>query len=112
EEADCGILLDVNNVYVSAVNHGFDPRAYLDAIPADRVIQIHLAGHQTRAGYLLDTHDDHVVDAVWALYRHAVARLGPVSTLVEWDAHIPPLDVVWGEAKKAAQILAETVDAA
>jgi uncharacterized protein len=112
EEANCGILLDVNNVYVSSENHGFDARAYLDAIPAHRVVQIHLAGHTRREGYLLDTHDDFVLDEVWALYRHAVARIGPVSTLVEWDAHIPELAVVWGEAKKAAAILAEVADAA
>ncbi len=107
EEADCAILLDVNNVYVSAYNHGFDPRAYLDAIPHRRVIQIHLAGHTNKGAYILDTHSDFVIDTVWDLYRHTCRLLGPVSTLVEWDDEIPELEVVWGEAKKAAQIRAE-----
>jgi uncharacterized protein len=107
EEADCGILLDVNNVFVSAFNHDFDPRGYLDALPAERVLQIHLAGHSHKGDYILDTHDDFVSEPVWSLYRHAIRRLGPVSTLVEWDAHLPELSVVWAEAKKAAAVIAE-----
>ncbi|TLY65027.1 MAG: DUF692 domain-containing protein, partial [Gammaproteobacteria bacterium] len=91
ERADCLILLDVNNIYVSAVNHEFDPRDYLDAIPAGRVQQIHLAGHENHGDYLIDTHDHPVPDPVWELYAAAVARFGAVSTMIERDAHIPPL---------------------
>jgi uncharacterized protein (UPF0276 family) len=101
DDADCGLLLDVNNVYVSSYNHGFDPAAYIDAIPADRVVQYHLAGHSNNGTHILDTHDDHVIDEVWELYRRAVARTGPVSTLLEWDANIPSFDVVHNEALKA-----------
>ena len=101
ERADCGILLDVNNVYVSAFNHGFDPVEYLDKIPADRVVQIHLAGHTHKGTHILDTHSAHVVDSVWDLYRHAYRRMGGVSTLLEWDADIPEFDVVHAEALKA-----------
>ena len=92
ERADCGILLDVNNVYVSAMNHGFAPEAYVDGIPAARVGQIHLAGHSDHGTHLLDTHDAAVVPAVWELYRYALRRLGRVSTLVEWDDRIPELE--------------------
>ena len=99
--ADCGILLDVNNLYVSARNHGFDPDAYLAAIPAERVGYVHLAGHTDAGDHLLDTHDHSVADGVWALYRSAVRRFGPVSTLVEWDDLIPPLDIVVEEAERA-----------
>lgn len=99
--ADCGILLDVNNVLVSSVNHGFDPRAYLAGIPADRVGQIHLAGHADHGTFLLDSHDRAVPEAVWALYREAVARLGPVSTLIEWDESIPPLRRLLAESARA-----------
>ena len=102
--ADCLILLDVNNVYVSATNHGFDALAFLQGIPEDRVAQIHLAGHQDLGTHLLDTHDAPVPDPVWALYRDAVRRFGPVSTLVEWDDRIPPLDEVLAEAEKARSL--------
>ncbi|MEQ8768264.1 MAG: DUF692 domain-containing protein [Planctomycetota bacterium] len=101
ERADCALLLDVNNVYVSAFNHGFDAPAYLEALPLDRVVQIHLAGHSERGPYILDTHDDHVKAEVWDLYRLAISRCGGVSTLVEWDAHIPPFEVVFAEVQKA-----------
>ena len=101
ERADCGLLLDVNNVHVSATNHGFDARAYLDGLPAGRVGQIHLAGHADMGTHLLDTHDGPVIDAVWELYRRAVGRFGRVSTLVEWDDRIPALDVVCAEAERA-----------
>lgn len=99
--ADCGILLDVNNVYVSARNHGLDPDAYLAALPPERVGYLHLAGHRDHGDHLLDTHDGPVAEAVWALYRTAVRRFGQVSTLVEWDDHIPALDVVLAEAARA-----------
>jgi hypothetical protein len=87
----CGLLLDVNNVFVSAANHGFDPFAYLDGIPTHHVRQIHLAGHSRGDALLIDTHDQPVPDGVWALYAHAVARCGPVATMIERDADIPPL---------------------
>jgi uncharacterized protein len=102
--ADCGILLDVNNVYVSSTNHGWDPAAYLAAIPADRVGQIHLAGHSDEGTHLLDTHDHPVCDAVWALYGEAYARFGEVATIIERDDHIPPLDELITELDRARQI--------
>ena len=89
--ADCGLLLDVNNVYVSSVNHGFDPLAYLRGVPVERVQQFHLAGHQSQGDYLIDTHDEPVCEAVWQLYAAAVARFGAVSTMIERDDNIPPL---------------------
>jgi uncharacterized protein (UPF0276 family) len=101
ERADCGILLDCNNVYVSSKNHGFAAEDYIDAVPADRVVQMHLAGHTDKGRYLLDTHSDFVKDEVWALYRRAVARVGHVATLVEWDDQIPAWEVLAGEAAKA-----------
>jgi uncharacterized protein (UPF0276 family) len=88
----CELLLDLNNVYVSATNHGFDAHAFLDAIPAGRVRQIHLAGHSQGRDLLIDTHDSPVIDGVWALYAKAMSRLGPVATMIERDANIPPLD--------------------
>jgi uncharacterized protein (UPF0276 family) len=88
----CELLLDLNNVYVSATNHGFDATAFLDGIPAGRVRQIHLAGHSQGRDLLIDTHDSPVTDEVWALYARAVSRLGPVATMIERDAAIPPLD--------------------
>jgi uncharacterized protein (UPF0276 family) len=101
ERSDCGILLDVNNVYVSARNLGFDPFAYLDALPPPRVGQIHLAGFTDMGSYLFDTHSAPVSDDVWHLYRHAATRFGAVSTLVEWDADIPPLDRLVAEVDRA-----------
>jgi hypothetical protein len=103
ERANCGILLDVNDVYVSAFNHGFDPVAYVDKIPGDRVIQIHLAGHTNKGTHILDTHSDYVVDPVWDLYRHVYRRMGGISTLLEWDADIPSFEIVHAEALKAKQ---------
>jgi uncharacterized protein len=110
ERADCGILLDVNNVHVSAHNHGFDPRAYLAGLPVDRVVQIHLAGHENKGAYLLDSHDAAVPPPVWDLYRNAVGRFGKVPTLVEWDDRIPELEVLVGESCKAAAIEAEVLE--
>lgn len=101
EEADCGLLLDVNNVYVSSFNHRFDPVAYIDAIPADRVVQYHLAGHTNKGTHIIDTHSDHAIPAVWKLYAHAVRRTGPVATLYEWDEDVPAFEVVLKEAQKA-----------
>jgi uncharacterized protein (UPF0276 family) len=101
EEADCGLLLDVNNVYVSAFNHGFDPDVYVDALPAGRVVQYHLAGHTHRGTHIIDTHSDHAVDRVWELYARACRRTGDVATLYEWDEDIPAFDVLVAEANKA-----------
>lgn len=101
EEADCGILLDVNNVYVSAFNHRFDAAAYIAAIPPERVCQYHLAGHTHKGTHILDTHSDHVVDPVWELYGQAVRHTGLRATLLEWDADIPDFDTVKAEADKA-----------
>jgi uncharacterized protein (UPF0276 family) len=99
----------VNNVYVSARNHGFDPHAYLAGVPADRVGQLHLAGHSDKGRYLLDSHDHEVPAAVWDLYRETVRRVGPVSTLVEWDDHVPPLERLVEESRRAAAIEAEVL---
>jgi uncharacterized protein (UPF0276 family) len=104
EGTGCGLLLDVNNVHVSAFNHGFDPVAYVDAIPADHVVQIHLAGPSDHGTHLIDTHDSPVPDAVWALYAHAWRRCGPVATMVEWDAAIPPFEAVVAELAKARDV--------
>ena len=103
EEADCGLLLDVNNIYVSAFNHRFEPERYIDAIPADRVVQIHLAGHTRYDDVIIDTHTGNVIDEVWALYARACRRFGDVSTMVEWDADIPDFDTVHAEALRANQ---------
>lgn len=101
EEADCGLLLDVNNVYVSSFNHGFDPKEYLDTIPHERVLQYHLAGHTNHGTHIIDTHSDHVIDNVWELYAYSVAKSGGRPTLLEWDENIPDFEVVHAEAKKA-----------
>ena len=111
ERADCGILLDVNNVWVSARNHGFSPEAYVDALPPARIGQFHLAGHQDHGTHLLDTHDHPVPEAVWNLYRHAVARFGPVSSLVEWDDDVPELARLLAEAELARTAEAEVLGA-
>ncbi len=106
--AGCGILLDVNNIYVNAMNHDFDPLIYLDAIAIGSVGEIHLAGFQDTGEILIDTHGAPVCDEVWALYEYAIARFGPVPTLIEWDTDIPALDVLLAEAGKANRILADT----
>jgi uncharacterized protein (UPF0276 family) len=87
----CDLLLDINNIYVSAANHGFDAHDYLDGIPADRVRQIHLAGHSQCLELLVDTHDSPVCDDVWTLYAKAISRFGPVATMIERDGDVPPL---------------------
>lgn len=103
EDADCALLLDVNNVYVSCRNHGWDPYRYLAAIPYDRVVQIHLAGHTEKGTHAIDTHTGHVIDAVWDLYAEVIRRAGPISTLLEWDQDIPSFEVVHDEVRKAAR---------
>jgi uncharacterized protein len=111
ERADCGLLFDVNNVYVSAKNHGFDAATYVDYVPAHRVVQMHLAGHTDMGKYILDTHSDHVCDPVWDLYRRAVGRFGSVSTLVEWDENIPTWSVLSEEAARARSLRREVLAA-
>lgn len=101
ERTGCGILLDVNNVYVSATNHGFDPLAYLAAIPVAAVDEIHLAGFDHGEQCLIDTHAKPVAEPVWALYATAMRRFGALPTLIEWDNDLPPLDVLLAEARKA-----------
>jgi uncharacterized protein (UPF0276 family) len=105
-EADCDLLLDVNNIYVSSINHGFDARTFIDAMPAARVRQIHLAGHSQQGDFLIDTHDAAVPAAVWALYRHTVERLGGVPTMIERDANIPALSDLISELATARTICA------
>jgi uncharacterized protein (UPF0276 family) len=111
EKADAGILLDVNNIYVSSQNHDFNPYTYLDNIPHDRVGQIHIAGHSKFARYILDTHDSPVLDPVWKMYEHAVRAIGPTATLLEWDDRIPTFEDVHNEALKAGRFCQELVRA-
>jgi uncharacterized protein len=111
DRADCGLLLDVNNIFVSAHNHGFDPLQFLDGIPKARVKQLHLAGHSVDGELLLDTHDHPVPDGVWQLYKETVARLGAVATLIEWDDAIPPLPRLLEESARAAQVEREVLNA-
>lgn len=105
----CGILLDINNIYVSSKNHRFDPRAYLQGVPKEAVRQFHLAGHSNQGSFLLDTHDHPVIDEVWDLYRDAVRRFGPVSTLVEWDDRIPEFERLEQESIRARGIQEEAL---
>ena len=105
ERSGCGILLDINNIYVSASNHGFDAKTYIDAIAADRVGEMHLAGFDHCDDFLIDTHGQPVHAPVWDLYAYALERLGPKPTLIEWDTNIPALAVLQGEAEKAGQFL-------
>jgi uncharacterized protein (UPF0276 family) len=101
EEADCGLLLDVSNVYVTSANHEFDPVEYLRSLPHERVVQMHLAGHQDAGNHIVDTHDGPVADPVWDLYESAIELTGPVSTLVEWDDNLPPFPEMHAEVLKA-----------
>lgn len=107
EETGCGLLLDVNNVYVSSRNHDFDPEEYIRALPANRIVQCHLAGHTDLGTHCIDTHDGPVIDRVWELYRLAHERTGGVSTLLEWDARIPSFPEVHAEVLKARAFVAE-----
>ena len=109
DRADCGILLDINNIYVSARNHGFRPEDYIDAIDPDRVWQFHLAGHSDYGDYVIDTHDHDVPDPVWKLYRYALRRFGPVSTMIERDDNIPPFPELHAEMNMARSIAMETL---
>jgi len=108
----CFILLDINNIYVNSVNHGFDPERFIDAIPADRVGEMHLAGFSRKQGLpvplLIDSHDHPVYPEVWDMYRYAVRRIGIKPTLIEWDAHIPAFSVLQQEARRAEQVIHES----
>lgn len=106
----CWLLFDVNNVYVSAFNHGYDPKDFIDGIPQDRVVQFHVAGHSHMETHIIDTHDAPVCDDVWDLYRHALKRFGTVSTMIERDDDIPPLGELLDELDTARTIAAETLD--
>ncbi|MEX2185669.1 MAG: DUF692 domain-containing protein [Pirellulales bacterium] len=106
QQADCGLLLDVNNVYVSSINHDWNPQEYVRGVPHDRVVQFHLAGHKNCGTHLIDTHDGAVIDPVWALYRLAHELTGGASTLLEWDAKIPEFPVLHGEVLKAKRHMA------
>jgi uncharacterized protein (UPF0276 family) len=106
EEADCLLLLDVNNVYVSSVNHGYEAARFIDSVPAARVQQIHLAGHTHHGTHIVDTHDHPIADPVWALYRRALERFGPAATLIERDDRIPPLAELLGELDRARSFAA------
>jgi uncharacterized protein (UPF0276 family) len=107
QEADCLLLLDVNNVYVSSVNHGFDAQAFIDALPAHRIQQLHLAGHHDHGTHLIDTHDHPVADPVWQLYEHTLRHLGPVATMIERDDHIPPLPELIAELDVARSMASQ-----
>jgi uncharacterized protein (UPF0276 family) len=104
ERADCLVLLDINNIFVSSFNHGFDPLAYVHGVPRQRVYQFHLAGHTHTGNLIVDTHDQPVIDPVWDLYAEAVRRFGRVSTMIERDDHIPPLDELLAELDRARAI--------
>jgi uncharacterized protein (UPF0276 family) len=101
EKANIGMMLDINNIYVSSRNHGFDPKKYYENLPLDRVIQIHLAGHTNYEAYVLDTHDDYVCDEVWQIYADVYPRTRGVSTLLEWDDNFLSFQQTWDEALKA-----------
>ncbi|MFZ5497188.1 MAG: DUF692 domain-containing protein [Verrucomicrobiota bacterium] len=111
ELADCGILLDVNNIYVSSKNHGFDPYDYVNNVPHHRVAQMHIAGHTKFEKYILDTHDHPVLDPVWKLYAHATRLCGVTATLLEWDDKIPSFQEVHDEALKANEFIAQAREA-
>jgi uncharacterized protein (UPF0276 family) len=108
--ADCLLLVDVNNIYVSSRNHGFDPLAYLDALPRERVRQFHLAGHSHNGELIIDTHDHPVSDPVWMLYAEAVTRFGHVATMIERDADIPPLPELLAELEQARRVFGQTLE--
>lgn len=110
EQADCLLLLDVNNIYVSSINHGFDAIEFLDHLPVERVQQIHLAGHSDHGDYIVDTHDHPVAEPVWELYRYTCTRFGSVATMIERDDNIPDLAELIAELNRARAIAAEAVE--
>jgi uncharacterized protein len=107
EESDCLLLLDINNIYVSGINHGFDPRTYIDKLPTHRIQQIHLAGHSNIGDFIIDTHDAAIIDPVFDLYGYACRRLGPISTMIERDDKIPPLPELLAELQRVRQVATE-----
>jgi uncharacterized protein (UPF0276 family) len=104
QRADCFLLLDINNIYVSSVNHEFNPSDYIKAMPSDRIYQLHLAGHSNMGDYIIDTHDDAIVDSVWELYRETLRHHGLISTMIERDDNIPPLPTLLNELNHAREI--------
>lgn len=112
QRTGCKLLLDVNNIYVSAFNHGFDAKTYIDTIPKESIVQIHLAGHSNHGDYIIDTHDAPVIDEVWQLYAYTIQQKGNISTMVEWDDNIPAFDVVLVELEKARHFAKSTREAA
>lgn len=116
DEADCAILLDINNIFVNAFNHEFDAVQYIDSVPTERVVQFHLAGHSDHGTYLLDSHDHPIRPEVWNLYEHAVSRFGRLPTLIEWDDNIPEFEILAATAEEARrrcdQVLDESADRA
>jgi uncharacterized protein len=109
QAADCLLLLDVNNIYVSSFNHQFDAKAFVDGVPAKRVQQIHLAGHENHGDYIIDTHDAPVIAPVWDLYAYTISKLGQVSTMIERDDHIPELEVLLDELNIAKDLAQESI---
>jgi hypothetical protein len=107
QQADCGLMFDVNNVYVSAYNHGFDPRDYIAAVPVERILQIHVAGHTNYGTHIIDTHVGPLIEPVLDLYRETIRRAGPLSTLLEWDAHIPSFQRLAEEVERIGRVRAE-----
>jgi len=112
KRADCDLLLDVNNIFVSGFNHGFDPIDFIEGLPAERIVQIHLAGHEHNETHIVDTHDAPVIEAVWSLYGEAISRLGPITTMIERDADIPPLADMETELDRARTIAAKALERA
>jgi len=112
DQTGCGLLLDVNNVYVSAFNHGFDAQTFIDAIPASAIAQIHLAGHLNLGTHIVDTHDGHVIDEVWKLYEYTIRTKGMIPTMIEWDEKIPEFDVLLAELAKAKQAAGQALKVA
>jgi uncharacterized protein (UPF0276 family) len=104
ERADCGLMFDVNNVYVSAYNHGYDPLEFIRAVPHERILQIHIAGHTNYGKYIIDTHVGPLIDPVLDLYRETIRLAGPISTLLEWDDHIPEFSELQAEVARVAQV--------
>ncbi len=111
EQADCGLLIDVNNIYVNHLNHGLDGEAYIDQLPIDRVQEVHLAGYQQQENFVLDTHNNPVSEPVWALYQRLIERQPNLPTLIEWDNDIPPLQILLDEVQKARHIIQRVKEA-
>jgi uncharacterized protein (UPF0276 family) len=105
KQSQCALLLDVNNIYVSSFNHGYDAKKYIDAIDGTAIKQIHLAGHKNKGDIIIDTHDNFVIDEVWDLYKYIVQKFGAKPTMVEWDENIPEFEIVYGELEKARAVI-------